>query len=129
MIRSSMTVLALCMSGSLAVAQTPPTTPGQPSDAITHAQPPVGVPASIQLTTAQKSAILNAIGKDSRKPSPVNFVATIGAPVPPSIELYMLPDSALADVPQAKFMKYTMVQTQVVLVDPTTMRVVDVLQP
>jgi hypothetical protein len=30
-------------------------------------------------------------------------------------------------VPAAKTVKYTMVQNQVVLVDPTTMRVVDVI--
>ncbi len=48
--------------------------------------------------------------------------------VPPSIELYMLPDNALAEVPEAKSVKYTVLQNQVVLVDPTNMRIVDVLR-
>ena len=48
--------------------------------------------------------------------------------VPPSIELYLLPDNALAEVPEAKAVKYTVVQNQVVLVDPTTMRIIDVLR-
>jgi hypothetical protein len=38
-----------------------------------------------------------------------------------------LPDAALAAVPDAKIVKYTTVQNQIVLVDPTTMRVVDVI--
>ena len=59
--------------------------------------------------------------------SPVNFVASVGAPVPPSIELYLLPDGVLAQVPEAKVVKYTTVQNQIVLVDPTTMRIVDVI--
>jgi hypothetical protein len=45
------------------------------------------------------------------------------------IELYMLPDDAIANVPAAKLYKYTMVENKVVLVDPTKMRVVDVIGP
>jgi hypothetical protein len=41
----------------------------------------------------------------------------------------MLPDDVLAANPAAKFYKYTMVQDQVVLVDPTHMRVIDVIGP
>ena len=47
---------------------------------------------------------------------------------PPVIELYILPESALVTAPEAKGVKYTMVQNQIVLVDPTTMRVVDVIR-
>jgi hypothetical protein len=68
------------------------------------------------------------VRKDSKTASSVNFVVAVGAPVPPSIELYMLPDVALAEIPVAKLVKYTTVQNQVVLVDPTTMRVVDVIR-
>jgi hypothetical protein len=116
-------------------AQTPPTSVSPQADTITH---PPGSPSStlpedqssqLQFTPAQKTAILTAIRKDAPKgASPVNFVAAVGSPVPPSIELYILPDGALAQVPEAKMVKYTTVQNQVVLVDPTTMRVVDVIR-
>jgi hypothetical protein len=111
------------------MAQTPPTSTAPDSGTITHAPTtsPSALPTQLQLTAAQKASILNAIRHDARAASPVSFVATIGAPVPPSIELYMLPDNALMTVPEAKVVKYTVVQNQVVLVDPTTMRVVDVL--
>jgi hypothetical protein len=130
-------VTAAGLAGGLAAAQTPPTTIAPTDDAITH---PPGTPSSPvspappgsstqwQLTTAQKSAILTAVRKDSKSASPVNFVVAVGAPVPPSIELYMLPDVAFAEIPVAKLVKYTTVQNQVVLVDPTTMRVVDVIR-
>ena len=51
------------------------------------------------------------------------------ADVPPMIELYTLPDDATASVPAAKLYKYTMVENKVVLVDPTKMRVIDVIGP
>jgi hypothetical protein len=117
-----------------AMAQTPPTSTAPDGNAITHAPPTSApptssslVPTPLQLTPAQKTSILDAIRRDARAASPVSFVAAVGAPVPPSIELYMLPDNALMTVPEAKVVKYTVVQNQVVLVDPTTMRVVDVL--
>jgi hypothetical protein len=47
--------------------------------------------------------------------------------VPPATELYFLPDGALASVPEANSVKYTVAQNRVVLVDPKTMRVVDVI--
>jgi hypothetical protein len=128
MIRYGMIALATCVGANLAAAQTPPTVPGQPSDTIMHTQPPLGASTALELTPAQRTTILNAIRQDTRRSSPINFVVSVGAPVPPSIELYMLPDKALSDVPQAKIVKYTVVQDQIVLVDPTTMRVVDVLR-
>ena len=84
--------------------------------------------APLRLTEAQKSAIASAVRK-ANKPieAPPNFIASIGAPVPPAIELHILPDDALAQVPQAKTVKYTVLKNQLVLVDPTTMRVVDVI--
>ena len=91
------------LAGGSAGAQTPPTTIVPPNDAIPHgpSSPSSPIPpassAQWQLTTAQKTAILTAVRKDSKSASPVNFVVAVGAPVPPSIELYMLPDVALAD--------------------------------
>jgi hypothetical protein len=73
-------------------------------------------------------AIANAVRRDAGKPaSRIGFATSVGAAVPPQIELYVLPDAALAAVPDAKIVKYTTVQNQIVLVDPTTMRVVDVI--
>jgi len=50
----------------------------------------------------------------------------VGRPVPSSIELYVLPSDARS--PELRGLKYTMVQNQVVLIDPTTMRVVDIIR-
>src|SRR5437879_544604 len=121
MIRCATLAFVLLTGVGLAAAQTPPVTVVPGEDVITHTppgaplSPPPGTPSSqLQLTPAQKTAIVNAIRRDSGKAaSPVNFVAAVGAPVPPSIELYILPDGALAEVPEAKIVKYTRVQNQV----------------
>lgn len=82
----------------------------------------------LRLTEAQRGAIADAVRRDNKAVEPsVSFVASVGAPVPPAIELYILPDGILAEVPAAKRVKYTVVKSQLLLVDPTTMRVVDII--
>jgi Protein of unknown function (DUF1236) len=84
--------------------------------------------AQLQLTPEQKTVIYDAVRPtDGKVKAPGNVPATVGAEVPPATELYFLPDSALATAPEAKAIKYTVAQNRVVLVDPTTMRVVDVI--
>ena len=81
------------------------------------------------LTPEQRRAIYAAATKDKSKTAKARFPATIGAEVPPMLELYALPDDAVAGNQSAKFFEYTVVQDKVVLVDPTRMRVVDVIGP
>jgi Protein of unknown function (DUF1236) len=128
--RSSITMivtLALCggLVGAFAAAAqtTPPGAPGSDT----------GVSGAIEqkliLSPAQRTAIYDRVSKDKSKVAPKDFSPVIGADVPPMIELYMLPDEAVAGVPAAKLYKYTMVENKVVLVDPTKMRIVDVIGP
>jgi hypothetical protein len=127
-LRCATVALALVAGVGLAAAQTPPTIPGGADDSISHAPPPARPLSQLQLTPEQRTMILNAIRRDSAKvASPVSFIASVGASVPPSIELYLLPDGVVAEVPEAKVVKYTTVQNQIVLVDPITMRVVEVI--
>jgi hypothetical protein len=88
-----------------------------------------GVAPKLELTPAQKSAIYQAVHRDTGKVAPNRFAVRIGGDVPPMIELYTLPDEVLADNPVAKLYKFTRVDDQVVLVDPTKMRVVAVIGP
>jgi hypothetical protein len=88
-----------------------------------------GVAPNIDLTPAQRGVIYQAVHRDKSQVAPTRFAARIGADVPPMIELYTLPDQILADNPVAKLYKFTRVDEQVVLVDPTKMRVVAVIGP
>ena len=122
-------ILTLTLCGGFvgaidAAAQTtPPAAPGSDT----------GVSGAIEqkliLSQAQRTAIYDQVSKDKNKVAPKDFSPVIGADVPPMIELYALPDDAVAGVPAAKLYKYTMVENKVVLVDPTKMRIVDVIGP
>ena len=129
-LRKSAIVLALLGSAGLAVAQSG--NQGKSDSMSPKATAPQGLNqgAKLELTAAQRSAIFQAVKQDKAdvKAPPANFRASIGAQVPASIALYALPASALAKAPAAKPYKYTIAQNDVVLVDPTAMRVVDVIK-
>jgi hypothetical protein len=84
--------------------------------------------APLALTPAEKAAIRDAVRQDSAKPiAPAKLPVSIGIQLPASIALRILPDAALAQAPAAKILQYTVIGNQVVLVDPTNMRVVDII--
>jgi Protein of unknown function (DUF1236) len=88
-----------------------------------------GVAPKLALTPAQRGAIYQEVHKDKSKVAPSRFAAHVGADVPPMIELYTLPDDILANNPETKLYKFTNVDDQIVLVDPTRMRVIAVIGP
>src|SRR5688572_3960247 len=54
-------------------------------------------PPQWRLTDAQRTEIAAAVRRDNKAAEPsISFVASVGAPVPPAIELYLLPDTILA---------------------------------
>ena len=109
-------------AASAQIGSTPPTI----QDGTIGKGDPLATP---RLTEAQRSAIADAVRRDNKAVEPsVSFVASVGAPVPPVIELYILPDAILAEVPEAKRVKYTVMKNQLLLVDPVTMRIVDIIQ-
>jgi hypothetical protein len=81
------------------------------------------------LTPAQRRTTYVTASKDKGKTAKVRFPPVIGADVPPMIELYALPDEVLAENHAAEYYAYTKENDKVVLVDPTRMRVVDVIGP
>jgi hypothetical protein len=113
-------LLALVGVSGPATAQAPP------SASLGAADPT----APLQLTATEKTAILDAVRQDTAKPNtnaPLNSPVSIGVQLPPSIALRILPDAALAQAPAAKTVQYTVIENRVVLVDPTNMRVVDII--
>jgi hypothetical protein len=117
--------ISLALMGPVAGQGNPPL-PVMPSTGGVGALPKS---ESNALTPEQKSAIAQAVRQSNRKVVvPPNVSAQVGSELPASLELYTLPDATLAEIPAAKLYKYTMVNDRVVLVDPTTMRVVDILQ-
>ena|SRR5712692_7155361 len=127
-IRESAVALALLASVSLAAAQNTPMGPsGAPPAA--KSQDNVKPGAGLQLSAQQKTAIFQSVAKEKVKsPPPANLTLSVGAQVPPTVELYALPANIVSEVPAAKPFKYTVAQNQVVIVDPTNMRIVDIIK-
>jgi hypothetical protein len=87
--------------------------------------------APLALTAAERAAIRDAVRQDKAMPNakiPPSSPVSVGVQLPPSIALRILPDAALAQAPAAKTLQYTLIDDQVVLVDPTNMRVVDIIR-
>jgi len=107
-------------------APAPATAQALPSVSLGAADPA----APLALTPAERTAILDAVRQDSQKLNskmPPDSAVSVGIQLPPSIALKILPDAALAQAPAAKTVQYTLIGNRVVLVDPTNMRVVDVI--
>jgi Protein of unknown function (DUF1236) len=91
-------------------------------------QPNGTVRQTVALTAGQRSAIYNIVIRERVKPHADQIIVTVGAPVPPTIDLVDLPDQATVNNPSAALLKYAMVHGDVVVVDPVAMRVVDVIR-
>jgi hypothetical protein len=122
-LRHGAIMLAFLGSIGAAEAQLAPTTPAAPGAVI---DPKAG----LQLSPQQRSMIFQSVSreKDKVKLPPGQINASVGAELPASIELYTVPDPVAAEIPNAKLYKYTVVNGEVVLVDPTSMKVVEVIR-
>src|SRR5947209_16895019 len=83
----------------------------------------------LELNAQQRARIYQTLTKNKLNTPPPPMRVAIGADVPPSAELYTMSDNILAEFPATKIYKYTVVQNQVVIVDPTTLKVVDIIRP
>jgi hypothetical protein len=122
-LRHGAIMLVLLGSIGAAEAQLAPITPTTPGAVI---DPKAG----LQLSPQQRSMIFQSVSreKDKVKLPPGEINASVGAELPASLELYTVPDAVAAEIPNAKLYKYTVVNGQVVLVDPTSMKVVEVIR-
>jgi hypothetical protein len=90
-------------------------------------KPEGGVTQQLALTAAQKSAIYNAVMQQRIRVAGAAIPVAVGAPVSSAAALSELPDMAVADNPAATFLKYAMVEDDIVVVDPVKMRVVEII--
>jgi hypothetical protein len=81
----------------------------------------------LELTPVERSAIRNAAAAQRVHGPTHGVTATIGAPVPPTLSLPDLPDEAVAATEGRPALKYAMMEDDIVVVDPISMRVVSVI--
>lgn len=89
--------------------------------------PDGAVTQKLQFSPVERSAIYNAAAAQRAHTPTGGLNATIGAPVPPTLSLHDLPDQAAIGSDGGPVLKYAMMEGQIVVVDPISMRVVEVI--
>lgn len=123
LVRASAVLAAMVAAAPMALAQTTVTT------TITRE-----TVAPYRLTPEQRTTVYRSVTRE-RHPIPGAVVRTppsvryeIGVPVPPGVvELSDFPEDVYVDVPVLKRFRYVYVNNQLVLVDPETSEVVDII--
>jgi|SRR5262245_9130620 len=78
----------------------------------------------VQLTPIQRQTIYRTIVRERVAPAPPTVEYRVGARVPPSVQLYSVPQEVALEVPAIQTYKYMVVNNRVVLIDPATSEVV-----
>jgi hypothetical protein len=81
-----------------------------------------GVTPPVAVSAAQRRAIYAAVSRQRLRTPVADIPLTVGATVPRSAPLLPLPDFSVGDL------KYATVDDNVVLVDPASMRVIDIIR-
>jgi len=116
----ALTVL-ICLAGTGgALAQSV-----EPDEAI---KPNGTIDQKTAFTAAQEHAIYNAVMTHQLRSSSAGVPVAVGAAVPQAVELPELPDQVATEAAPDTPLKYAMVEGDVVVVDPVTMLVVDVIR-
>ena len=82
---------------------------------------------ALALTTAQRAEIWQRLGNQQATNAPPGFQPKVGAAVPASVQLKTLPSSVSNQVPQVQSYDYAMVQSQLLIVDPATKKIVSII--
>jgi hypothetical protein len=96
--------------------------PSKTDDAILRQSP------NLELTPEQKQTIYTSVSsKPAKETAPPTFRAAVGETVPASIDLAPLPQSVIDLIPRTKEFQYAMVTNQVLLVDASNRRIVEII--
>jgi hypothetical protein len=86
------------------------------------------VNASANLEPQQQSKIVETLRSHrSEAVTNVNFTVNVGATVPESVRYHPLPEDIVSIVPQYRGYHYVMVRDEVVIIEPRTRRIVNVI--
>jgi Protein of unknown function (DUF1236) len=82
----------------------------------------------VKLTPQQRTVVYRTVTRERRVAPPVDVEVRMGAVVPPAVVLSPLPDSVYVDAPTLTQYKYFYVNNRLVLVDPRTSEVIDIIE-
>jgi hypothetical protein len=90
---------------------------------------PASTSDHLNLSSSQQKEIWQDVSTQATKETaPSSFKAALGAVTPTAIKLQPLPTKASTDVPVVKSYDYAMLQNQVLIVDPSSRKIVDIVR-
>lgn len=96
--------------------------------ALAQDAPPRDLPR-LDLTPAQRQTIHQSVlnQQDKKSTAPDTFRAAVGANVPDTVKLEPMPKTIVELIPQTRDFQYGLVSNQVLIVEPRSRRVVEVI--
>ena len=83
--------------------------------------------APTKLSPQQRTVIYRTVTREKRVAPLSDVQVSVGTAVPPTIVLAPLPESVYVEVPAARTLKYFYINDQLVLVDPATSQIVEII--
>lgn len=102
--------------------------PASAQTTVTTTTRTVEPPGAVVLTPTQRTTIYRTVTRERRAAPAREIDVNLGATIPSAVELRMLPEGIYVEVPTIKRYKYMVVNNEVVLVDPETSRVVEIIR-
>ena len=94
---------------------------------IERSSPSVITREQVELTPAQRTTIYRTVTRE-RRAVPDGVDVRLGARVPQAVELHEIPAPVVTEIPSVRRYRYMVVNNEVVLVDPTTSEVVEIIR-
>jgi hypothetical protein len=95
------------------------------------ANPPAAekTPAGLELTPEQRQLIVTSVSSKTSQSTaaPPTFHPNVGATVPTSVEVAPMPDTLTQVVPRLKGYEFAMVGGQVLIIDPKSKQIIEVI--
>jgi hypothetical protein len=104
------------------------TAAGAQTAIIEHEGPAVVTRERIELTPAQRTTIYRTVTRERAPAVPSGVDVRLGARVPQALELREIPSTVVEEVPTVRRYRYMIVNNEVVLVDPATSEVIEIIR-
>jgi Protein of unknown function (DUF1236) len=134
-IRVAPLLAALCFAASMAAAQTGVIDPDRVHPGLSHSAQPTqdlpgdkAHPALSQFSMQDRSEIYRAVAGAQQNRPVAGQQIEVGAPVPDSVRVQPFPDSLTNRLPAAKAFNYALWNGQVLLVEPGSKKIADVIR-
>src|SRR5262249_42198606 len=88
--------------------------------------PPVVSRERVEFTPAQRTTIYRTVTRERVAPQAVDV--RVGSRVPRTVELREIPSAVVEEVPAVRRYRYMVVNNEVVLVDPATSEVIEIIR-